>query len=177
MCGTHLSSLSLQCWNWSYWHLHHHRPCYRAGKNGRVCQHTSSDQQDQTAEDEDGADCGRWCVHASSKLIQMLRCIETSSINPTPSSPFPPFFSNILPFPKPLTTHTCTLMYIYTQSQYIFIHDAILESVMCGDTQIDASELRAALHTLRSRTQSRQTGFENQFGVSCVPKQGCGVQC
>ena len=38
---------------------------------------------------------------------------------------------------------------------------------MCGDTQINASEFRAALHTLKSRNQSRETGFEHQFGVSC----------
>ena len=69
-------------------------------------------------------------------------------------------------------------MHTYTKDQYIFIHDAILESVTCGDTRINASELRTALHTLKNRTHSRQTGFENQFGVSCVPmqySQTCGV--
>ena len=60
-------------------------------------------------------------------------------------------------------------MDVHTQEQYIFIHDAILEWVTCGDTQINASEFRAALHTLKSKTQSGETGFEHQFGVSCVP--------
>ena len=69
------------------------------------------------------------------------------------------------------TSHTSTQTNIHTQDQYIFIHDAILESVMCGDTQTNASEFRAALHTLKSRTQSRGTGFEHQFGVSCVSMQ------
>ena len=40
---------------------------------------------------------------------------------------------------------------------------------MCGDTQINASELRAALHALKSRTQSRKTELEHQFQVGCVP--------
>ena len=111
----------------------------------------------------------------------MSGCIGQSPINPTPALPFlhssltrpyPSFF------PKPPTSHTCTQMHTYTQGQYIFIHDSILDSVMCGDTQIKASELRAAMHMLRSRTQTRQTGFESQFGVSCVPVQhfqACGV--
>jgi len=57
-------------------------------------------------------------------------------------------------------------MDVHTQDEYIFIHDAILESVMCGDTQINASEFGAALLTLKSRTQSGETGFEHQFKVS-----------
>ena len=49
---------------------------------------------------------------------------------------------------------------------------------MCGDTQINASELRAALHALKSRTQSRKTELEHQFQVGCVPmqhSQACGM--
>ena len=52
------------------------------------------------------------------------------------------------------------------QEQYIFINDAILESVTCGDTQITASDLRRAIQILsRQDPQTRLTGFENQFKV------------
>ena len=37
----------------------------------------SGDQQDQAAKD-DAADWGRWCVHASSELIQITWCVEHS---------------------------------------------------------------------------------------------------
>ena len=48
---------------------------------------------------------------------------------------------------------------------------------MCGDTQIKASELRAALHALKRQTQSGETGFERQFRVSCVSIEHSQVCC
>ena len=46
-------------------------------------------------------------------------------------------------------THTTHTHYEWSvQDQYIFIHDAILESVTCGDTQIEASNLRVAMRKL-----------------------------
>jgi len=59
------------------------------------------------------------------------------------------------------TSYTSTQMDVHTQFQYIFIHDAILESVMCGDTQINASDFGATLHTLKSRTQSGETALKD----------------
>ena len=52
------------------------------------------------------------------------------------------------------------------QDQYIFIHDAILESVTCGDTQIESGNLRARLNKLQRRDQSGQSGLDLQFVVS-----------
>ena len=52
------------------------------------------------------------------------------------------------------------------QDQYIFIHDAILESVTCGDTQIEAGNLRRRLTQLQNKDESGRTGFELQFSVS-----------
>ena len=51
------------------------------------------------------------------------------------------------------------------QEQYIFIHDAILESVTCGDTQIMASDLRDALEKIQMDPQSGATGLVSQFQV------------
>ena len=50
------------------------------------------------------------------------------------------------------------------QEQYIFIHDAILEAVTCGDTQISASNLRRSIQKLSHRhPETNFTGFESQF--------------
>ena len=57
--------------------------------------------------------------------------------------------------------------YVWVQEQYIFIHDAILEAVTCGDTQISASDLRRNIHKLCQRNpETRLTGFEGQFKAS-----------
>ena len=48
---------------------------------------------------------------------------------------------------------------MHTQDQYIFIHDAILESVTCGDTQIASSDLRRAIQQMADK------GFAHQFAV------------
>ena len=53
-----------------------------------------------------------------------------------------------------------------TQNQYIFVHDAILESVTCGDTQIETFSLRVAMRKLRERSLQGETGFQQQFSVS-----------
>ena len=49
----------------------------------------------------------------------------------------------------------------------MFLHDAILESVRCGDTQIGAANLRVTLHKYGKKDP--QTGlntFQSQFDVS-----------
>ena len=47
-----------------------------------------------------------------------------------------------------------------TQNQYIFVHDAILESVTCGDTQIETFSLRVAMRKLKERSLQGETGFQ-----------------
>ena len=46
------------------------------------------------------------------------------------------------------------------QDQFTFIHDAILESVTCGDTQISATNLRTAIVKL-----GKKAGFQHQMKV------------
>ena len=66
--------------------------------------------------------------------------------------------------------YTCSaFMYlsISPQAQYVFIHDAILEYLTCGDTQINAVDLRTAIAGLMKQDElSGVTGFQNQFAVS-----------
>ena len=46
----------------------------------------------------------------------------------------------------------------------MFIHDAILEAITCGDTQINASNFRRSIKNLSYRDPATQlTAFENQF--------------
>ena len=65
----------------------------------------------------------------------------------------------------------CTCVYktcvgVYIQEQYVFIHDAILEAVTCGDTQIESSDLRPKLNKMQKKNQSGKTELELQFTVS-----------
>ena len=52
------------------------------------------------------------------------------------------------------------------QDQYIFIHDAILEVIMCGDTQINAGDFHKKIRKIVKSAQNSQLNeFENQFMV------------
>ena len=59
----------------------------------------------------------------------------------------------------------CILTLFFFQDQYIFIHDAILESVTCGDTEIEAGDLRKRLVQLKTTDESGRTGLDLQFAV------------
>ena len=52
------------------------------------------------------------------------------------------------------------------QEQYMFIYDAILESITCGNTQISAADLQRVVTKLRQRDPNTQlSGYEQQFKV------------
>ena len=58
---------------------------------------------------------------------------------------------------------------ITLQEQLIFLHDAILESVTCGNTQISASDLRAVIRKYGKVDPSTGvTHFQSQFNVSVI---------
>ena len=55
------------------------------------------------------------------------------------------------------------------QDQYVFIHDAVLEAITCGNTQIPAPSLQSTLETLAKWDYKKeQDGFDAQFHVSHV---------
>ncbi len=59
---------------------------------------------------------------------------------------------------------------VRVQEQYVFVHDAILEYVTCGDTQITAGDLRRVMGKLAARNpQTQVTGYESQYKVSRAP--------
>ena len=48
----------------------------------------------------------------------------------------------------------------------MFIHDAILESITCGNTQVSAADLQRTVTKLKQRDpNTKLTGYEQQFKV------------
>ena len=63
-----------------------------------------------------------------------------------------------------------TLLYCFFlwQDQYIFVNDAVLESVICGNTQVDSRNARIVFNKMSTPDpKTGQTGYDNQFTVSC----------
>ena len=58
----------------------------------------------------------------------------------------------------------------HIKDQFMFIHDAILESVTCGDTQITATDLRMTVDKMKRNDNKKQLhGFQYQFKVyTCI---------
>jgi len=52
------------------------------------------------------------------------------------------------------------------QEQYVFLHQAVMEALTCGNTEISPQDLRITMSKL-SRTQkpSQRTGFAKEFKV------------
>ena len=51
------------------------------------------------------------------------------------------------------------------QEQYVFLHDAVLEAVICGETEIPTDEYQSVVQKLRSVDQTHCTGLESQFNL------------
>jgi hypothetical protein len=63
-------------------------------------------------------------------------------------------------------THTHTRTHIHTQVQYVFIHDALVELVTCGDTSVPASGLRGRIKKMvQNIPEGDVSGFTAQFRV------------
>ena len=51
------------------------------------------------------------------------------------------------------------------QAQYVFIHDALSELVVCGETDILAANIRINTNCMKEVTGEAITGFQKQFQV------------
>jgi len=62
--------------------------------------------------------------------------------------------------------------FCFYQEQYTFCHDAILEAIQCGNTQILAHDLRITLPKMEAGDKdTKVTRFDKEFkvgGISCV---------
>lgn len=60
-------------------------------------------------------------------------------------------------------------MMMFFQEQYVFIHDAILEACLCGDTIIPASQLRSVYYDMnRLDPQTNSSPIKEEFRVSAA---------
>ena len=50
------------------------------------------------------------------------------------------------------------------QAQYNFIHDALNELILCGDTEITAPNMRIVISRL-NKTKDGESGYNKQFNV------------
>lgn len=58
---------------------------------------------------------------------------------------------------------------VQTEDQYIFIHDALLEAVTCGNTEVPARNLYAYIQKLTQiEAGENVTGMELEFKVLCM---------
>lgn len=56
------------------------------------------------------------------------------------------------------------------QEQYVFIHDAILEACLCGDTSIPASQVRSLYYDMNKLDpQTNSSQIKEEFRVSGDP--------
>lgn len=54
----------------------------------------------------------------------------------------------------------------YTQGQYVFLHDAILEGYTSGDTEIVVGKLTKRMTELEAMDDEGISGFRKEFEVS-----------
>ena len=52
------------------------------------------------------------------------------------------------------------------QEQYVFLHQAVMEALSCGNTEVAPQDLRITMNKLtRTKKSSKQTGYEQEFKV------------
>ena len=111
------------------------------------------------------------CINCHSRVVILAFSGETFSstlftpplFHPHPTSSFftlpdiPPYF----PLSLLITIH-------YQQDQYVFLHDAILESLRTGllDSEITVDNLMAHMEDLRREGPKGGTGYQAEFEVS-----------
>lgn len=62
-------------------------------------------------------------------------------------------------------------LFLSPQEQYVFIHDAILEACLCGETSIPASEFKPTYKEMvRIEPQSNSSQLREEFQVSDIPQ-------
>lgn len=60
---------------------------------------------------------------------------------------------------------TC-LSQVQTEDQYMFIHDALLEAIVAGSSEVAARALHAHIQRLMTQEGDNTTGIEAEFKVN-----------
>ena len=55
----------------------------------------------------------------------------------------------------------------YLQLQYVFLHDAILEGVTSGTTEVKVGKLTEKFAELEQEDEDGETGFQKEYSVNC----------
>ena len=62
-------------------------------------------------------------------------------------------------------TWSITNHLVYVQEQYRFIHEAILETILCGMNEVDSTKIINEVEQLAKVKASGMTGFQEKFKV------------
>jgi len=54
---------------------------------------------------------------------------------------------------------------VQTDTQYVFLHEAVFEGVVSGRTEVPAKELSERIHKLREVDEDEDSGFKKEFQV------------
>ena len=101
---------------------------------------------------------------------------EPCNINDTfPDCKYSPFHTSKRFMEHNIKLEVVLLLSLVLQEQYVFIHDAVLESLMCGNTQIPAASMKKALVRLSNVVPATdRSGFQTQFNVRGMNGHGMG---
>ena len=54
-------------------------------------------------------------------------------------------------------------VFLSMQAQYVFVHDSLSELVMCGETEVGATNFRIKMNTLRQETRLVPLAFRSSL--------------
>ena len=60
----------------------------------------------------------------------------------------------------------CSLICLYTQEQYIYIHKSLADHIQCGDTSFPIDKANHRIKELKKKNDAELCGFQKEFEVN-----------